>query len=61
MYIYIYIKNICIGLFSSFFFCLFILSRRSTQYVMLFWRDWEMQLKGGGTTPFCRGADGRAV
>ena len=22
---------------------------------------WEMQLKGGGTTPFCRGADGRAV
>lgn len=24
-------------------------------------RRWEMQLKGGGTTPFCRGADGRAV
>ena len=22
---------------------------------------WEMQLKGGGKTPFCRGADGRAV
>jgi len=22
---------------------------------------WEMQLKGGGTTPFCRGGDGRAV
>ena len=22
---------------------------------------WEMQLKGGGATPFCRGADGRAV
>lgn len=22
---------------------------------------WELQLKGGGTTPFCRGADGRAV
>jgi len=22
---------------------------------------WEMQLKGGGPTPFCRGADGRAV
>ncbi|MCW8348324.1 protein adenylyltransferase SelO family protein, partial [Vibrio sp. ZSDZ65] len=22
---------------------------------------WEMQLKGGGTTPYCRGADGRAV
>lgn len=22
---------------------------------------WEMQLKGGGRTPFCRGADGRAV
>merc|ERR1719507_2085748 len=22
---------------------------------------WEMQLKGGGTTPFCRRADGRAV
>lgn len=22
---------------------------------------WEMQLKGAGTTPFCRGADGRAV
>eukprot|EP00928_Gymnodinium_smaydae_P008888 TRINITY_DN13276_c0_g1_i1.p1 TRINITY_DN13276_c0_g1~~TRINITY_DN13276_c0_g1_i1.p1 ORF type:complete len:623 (+),score=129.65 TRINITY_DN13276_c0_g1_i1:88-1869(+) len=22
---------------------------------------WEMQLKGGGQTPFCRGADGRAV
>lgn len=22
---------------------------------------WEFQLKGGGTTPFCRGADGRAV
>ena len=21
----------------------------------------EMQLKGGGTTPYCRGADGRAV
>lgn len=24
-------------------------------------RRWELQLKGGGTTPFCRGADGRAV
>lgn len=24
-------------------------------------RRWEMQLKGGGTTPFCRSADGRAV
>ncbi len=22
---------------------------------------WEMQLKGGGQTPYCRGADGRAV
>jgi uncharacterized protein YdiU (UPF0061 family) len=24
-------------------------------------KRWELQLKGGGTTPFCRGADGRAV
>mmetsp|Transcript_56119 Transcript_56119/g.121417 ORF Transcript_56119/g.121417 Transcript_56119/m.121417 type:complete len:659 (-) Transcript_56119:240-2216(-) len=24
-------------------------------------KRWEMQLKGGGQTPFCRGADGRAV
>lgn len=24
-------------------------------------RRWEMQLKGGGTTPYCRGGDGRAV
>mmetsp|Transcript_32987 Transcript_32987/g.53107 ORF Transcript_32987/g.53107 Transcript_32987/m.53107 type:complete len:701 (-) Transcript_32987:985-3087(-) len=24
-------------------------------------KRWEMQLKGGGKTPFCRGADGRAV
>ena len=24
-------------------------------------RRWEMQLKGGGPTPYCRGADGRAV
>jgi len=24
-------------------------------------RYWEMQLKGGGRTPYCRGADGRAV
>jgi uncharacterized protein YdiU (UPF0061 family) len=24
-------------------------------------KRWEMQLKGGGTTPYCRGADGRAV
>ena len=24
-------------------------------------RRWELQLKGGGTTPFCRGGDGRAV
>ena len=24
-------------------------------------KRWEMQLKGGGTTPFSRGADGRAV
>lgn len=24
-------------------------------------RRWEMQLKGGGQTPYCRGADGRAV
>ena len=22
---------------------------------------WEFQLKGAGTTPFCRGGDGRAV
>ncbi|HCJ13117.1 MAG TPA: hypothetical protein DHV43_02605, partial [Gammaproteobacteria bacterium] len=22
-------------------------------------RRWEMQLKGGGRTPYCRGADGR--
>lgn len=25
------------------------------------WSGHELQLKGGGTTPFCRGADGRAV
>jgi len=24
-------------------------------------RRWDMQLKGGGRTPYCRGADGRAV
>lgn len=24
-------------------------------------KSWELQLKGGGPTPFCRGADGRAV
>src|SRR5690606_30396905 len=24
-------------------------------------RRWEFQLKGGGKTPYCRGADGRAV
>eukprot|EP01126_Amoeba_proteus_P040596 TRINITY_DN4335_c0_g1_i3.p1 TRINITY_DN4335_c0_g1~~TRINITY_DN4335_c0_g1_i3.p1 ORF type:complete len:621 (+),score=151.79 TRINITY_DN4335_c0_g1_i3:45-1907(+) len=24
-------------------------------------KRWELQLKGGGTTPFCRSADGRAV
>ena len=24
-------------------------------------QGWEMQLKGGGRTPYCRGADGRAV
>ncbi|RXJ96026.1 hypothetical protein CRU94_05285 [Arcobacter sp. AHV-9/2010] len=24
-------------------------------------KRWEFQLKGGGTTPYCRGADGRAV
>lgn len=24
-------------------------------------RRWEMQLKGGGPTPYCRGGDGRAV
>lgn len=24
-------------------------------------QHWEMQLKGGGCTPYCRGADGRAV
>ncbi len=24
-------------------------------------RRWEMQLKGGGPTPYCRGADGRAI
>jgi uncharacterized protein YdiU (UPF0061 family) len=24
-------------------------------------KRWEMQLKGAGSTPFCRGADGRAV
>ncbi|HQR74677.1 MAG TPA: protein adenylyltransferase SelO family protein [Sulfurovum sp.] len=28
---------------------------------MLHGRRWEMQLKGGGRTPYCRGADGRAV
>ena len=24
-------------------------------------KRWEMQLKGGGPTPYCRGGDGRAV
>ena len=24
-------------------------------------KTWELQLKGGGPTPYCRGADGRAV
>lgn len=24
-------------------------------------KRWEMQLKGGGPTPYCRGADDRAV
>ena len=24
-------------------------------------KNWELQLKGGGPTPYCRGADGRAV
>ena len=24
-------------------------------------KQWELQLKGGGPTPYCRGADGRAV
>ena len=24
-------------------------------------KRWEMQLKGGGPTPYCRGADGRAM
>ena len=24
-------------------------------------KRWEMQLKGSGPTPYCRGADGRAV
>jgi uncharacterized protein YdiU (UPF0061 family) len=24
-------------------------------------QHWEFQLKGGGTTPYCRGGDGRAV
>jgi len=27
----------------------------------LLYGSWELQLKGSGTTPFCRGADGRAV
>ena len=29
--------------------------------VMINNQRWEMQLKGGGRTPYCRGADGRAV
>lgn len=29
--------------------------------VILKGKRWEMQLKGGGRTPYCRGADGRAV
>ena len=29
--------------------------------VVLNGKRWEMQLKGGGRTPYCRGADGRAV
>ncbi len=28
---------------------------------VIYGRRWEMQLKGGGRTPYCRGADGRAV
>jgi uncharacterized protein YdiU (UPF0061 family) len=29
--------------------------------VLIEGKRWEMQLKGGGRTPYCRGADGRAV
>ena len=29
--------------------------------VLINGKRWEMQLKGGGQTPYCRGADGRAV
>ena len=29
--------------------------------VLINGKRWEMQLKGGGRTPYCRGADGRAV
>ena len=29
--------------------------------VLIDGKRWEMQLKGGGQTPYCRGADGRAV
>lgn len=29
--------------------------------VLINGQRWEMQLKGGGRTPYCRGADGRAV
>lgn len=29
--------------------------------VLIDGKRWEMQLKGGGRTPYCRGADGRAV
>jgi len=33
----------------------------SSAQVVVDEQRWEMQLKGGGTTPFCRGGDGRAV
>jgi len=34
---------------------------QSVGEVLVEGKRWEMQLKGGGPTPFCRGADGRAV
>lgn len=34
---------------------------QSVGEVVVYGRRWELQLKGGGQTPFCRGADGRAV
>ena len=36
-------------------------SRAGDGFVNPTTQRWEMQLKGGGPTPFCRGADGRAV